>query len=112
MAGDLVSLHSYRPDHAVHPGELIVEMREEAGLKQSHLAGAARISPKHLCQIEKGVKPLSARVAVEIEIALGRRCADVLMAMQGYHDVHAARAAQRDRIVQVAALLGDGASDV
>ena len=101
------TLHGYRyhPDYATHPGELIVEMREEAGLKQSHLAGAARISPKHLCQVEKGVKPLTARVAVEIEIALGKRCADTLMAMQGYYDVHAERAAQRARVVAISSLL-------
>lgn len=98
--------HPYRPDYAVHPGELIVEMREEVGMKQTHLAGSARISAKHLCQLEKGHKPLSARVAVEIEIALGRRCADVLMAMQAYHDVHIERTAQRDRIAAIAALLG------
>lgn len=92
---------------AVHPGEVIVEMREEAGMKQVHLAGAARISAKHLCQIEKGLKPLSARVAVEIEIALGKRCAVTLMAMQGYYDVHAERVAQRGRLAAISSLLED-----
>jgi len=98
--------HRYEPDYAAHPGEVIQEMLDEADMRQAHLAGACRVSPKHMNQVCKGVKPLHARLAVDIEIAFGKRCAHVLMRMQADYDVHAARAAAIDRIKAVASLLG------
>lgn len=93
----MAELHEFRPDYAVHPGEVIREMRQTAGLRQSHLAGMCRVSPKHMCQIELGHKPLHAELAVAIELALGVSTAQLLMRMQADYDVHAARAAARLR---------------
>lgn len=83
--------HAYNPDCAVHPGGAIAELLEEIGMRQAHLAGACRVSPKHLNQVVRGVKPLHATLAVAIEFSTGRRVADVLMTMQARYDVHRER---------------------
>jgi HTH-type transcriptional regulator / antitoxin HigA len=86
----------------VHPGELIREMYEERGMRQAHLAGACRVSAKHMNQVISGTASLSATLAVEIEFALATRCAHVLMRMQADYDVHLARLAQAERSAALA----------
>ena len=99
-----MSDHPYTPDYAVHPGGVIAEMLEEAGMKQAHLAGACRVSPKHMNLVIHGHAPLHAEMAVAIEIAMGKRVAHVLMRMQSDYDVFQEREKMKDHAAAVGAL--------
>lgn len=79
-----------------HPGRVIRAMLDERSMTQQQLAGLCRITTKHLSHLVTGKAPLSARVAVDIELALGVWCAGALMRMQADYDVANARA-QRER---------------
>ena len=92
----------FDPDWAVHPGEVIREMCEERGIRQAHLAGMCRVSPKHMNQVVNGRVPLRAELAVAIEFAFSARCAQLLMRMQADYDVHQARAEQAERVAEMA----------
>jgi len=98
---------SFNPDWAVHPGELIREMYEERGMRQAHLAGMCRVSPKHMNLVVNGKAALSAELAVELEFAFATRCAQVLMRMQADYDVHTARLAQAERSAALAKFIAE-----
>ncbi|HOX32828.1 MAG TPA: HigA family addiction module antitoxin [Spirochaetales bacterium] len=65
------ALYEYRPDYAVHPGEYLEEVLEARGLKKGELADRLGISFKHLSQVVNRQAPLSAALAVQLELVLG-----------------------------------------
>lgn len=90
--------YEYNPNYAVHPGSLIVEALDNRGKTQVWLAATTGYTPKHINQVLTEVKPVHAKMAVEVEWALGiPRFAEMLMAMQGKYDVFNARKAIYER---------------
>ena len=61
----------FTPDWCMHPGELLAEVLEERGLRQSELAGRTGLSAKHINQIIKKSVGISPDVAILLERALG-----------------------------------------
>ncbi len=54
-----------------HPGEMIAQLRQDAGLTQEELADAAAMARGTLASIETGARPLRAEQAQRIAPVLG-----------------------------------------
>lgn len=59
--------YPYQPDHAVPPGETLLEILEARGMKQAELATRTGLSPKHINQIIKGLAPITPETALGLE---------------------------------------------
>jgi HTH-type transcriptional regulator/antitoxin HigA len=59
------------PDWCLHPGELLAEVLEKRGLRQSELAERTGLSAKHVNQMIKQLIGISPDVAILLERALG-----------------------------------------
>lgn len=66
------TLHRFRPDHAVPPGETLREVLEAVNMTQADLARRTGLSPKTVNQIVQGVAPLTQQTALALERATGR----------------------------------------
>ncbi len=64
---DVTALHSYEPDYALPPGDIIDEYLEEHGMTQVELARRLGITPKHMNQVISGAASLSSELAIRLE---------------------------------------------
>ena len=101
--------HPFEPDYAVHPGELLREALDEAGMTQAHLARECGVTAKHVNQIVQGKQRLHAPFAVAAEVALGYKYAHILMRIQSDFDVFHERARVITNAVAAAKLLARSA---
>lgn len=80
----------FRPDWAVHPGEMLQEELDERGMTQDELAGATGYTPKHINQVCRGHVAISAACALRLERVLGTS-PEVWLRLQNAWDLHRAR---------------------
>lgn len=80
----------FRPDWAVHPGEILQEEIDERGMTQVELAGALGFSAKHVNMLIKGNADIEAPCAVRLERVLGIS-AELWLGLQQAYDLHHAR---------------------
>jgi len=66
-----VTVHTFRPDYAVPPGETLRARLNEIGLSQSDLAIRSGLSAKHVNQIIKGLAPITHETAMTLELVTG-----------------------------------------
>jgi len=66
-----VSIHPFRPDYAVSPGETLRARLNEIGLSQSDIAIRSGLSAKHVNQIIKGSAPITHETAMTLELVTG-----------------------------------------
>jgi addiction module HigA family antidote len=84
----------FRPDWAVHPGEMLEEELDERGMTQTELAGAVGHSLKHVNQVCRGHVSVTAAFALRLERVLGAS-AEMWLRLQMAYDLHHARSADR-----------------
>jgi HTH-type transcriptional regulator / antitoxin HigA len=63
--------HPYEPDHAVAPGETLLETIEALGMSQADLAIRTGHSEKHISQVINGHAPITPQTALEFERVVG-----------------------------------------
>ena len=61
----------YKPDYAVHPGEILEETLESRNMKKTDLAERCGLSAKTVRQIIGGKAPITAETAIQLERILG-----------------------------------------
>lgn len=61
----------YKPDYAVHPGEILEETLESRNMKKTDLAERCGLSAKTVRQIIRGKAPITAETAIQLERVLG-----------------------------------------
>lgn len=59
--------NSFLPDYAVHPGEILQEELEVAGMQQAELADRLGVARKTVNEIIKGKAPITADMALKLE---------------------------------------------
>lgn len=69
---------------SAHPGAQIVAARRKWGMTQRSLAERMGYSPKHVCQVEKGVVPVSVWFATIAELVLQIPAENLLQAQAEY----------------------------
>lgn len=70
-----MTVHSFRPDYAIAPGETLRARLNEIGLTQSDLAVRTGLSAKHVNQIIKGLAPITHETAMTLELVTGTSAA-------------------------------------
>lgn len=75
---------------AIHPGEILKDEIEAAGLKKSFVADLLGIRPNHLSELFKGKRNVTADLALKLEKALGID-ASFWIRLQGSHDLTVVR---------------------
>ncbi len=63
--------YQYRPDYAVHPGEILEETLESRNMKRIDLAKRCGLSVKTVSQILSGNAPVTTETAIQLERVLG-----------------------------------------
>ena len=92
-----IKLHA---SFAVHPGPwLRTEIVEPYGLSVTVTAEKLRVTRQAMSNLLNGKAGLSAEMAIRFEKAFGVR-ADTMLRLQAAHDLAAARAHERDIIVE------------
>lgn len=87
----------YRPDYAVHPGELLDECLDSHGMAQKELAARTGITPKTINEIVQGKAPLTPETALKLERVFGRPAQFWNNLEREYQEV-VARKAERDQL--------------
>jgi len=62
--------YQYKPDYAVHPGEILEETLESRNMKKIDLAERCSLSAKTVSQIIGGKAPITAETAIQLERVL------------------------------------------
>lgn len=75
---------------AVHPGEVLKEVLDEAAMTQVELARRCGVSQKHVSEIVNGKAGIGPDMALRLEDTLNI-VAVFWVRMQAVHDVHVAR---------------------
>jgi HTH-type transcriptional regulator/antitoxin HigA len=65
------TIHPFRPDYAIPPGETLRELIAEQNISQAELAMRLDISTKHANQIMQGVAPITLETAIALERVTG-----------------------------------------
>jgi addiction module HigA family antidote len=81
----------WKPDYAVHPGELLRETLSERHLTQADLVRATGYSSKHVNLVIAGKNNITAEFALNLEEALGVT-AEFWVSMQMHYDLYKLRA--------------------
>lgn len=87
-------LHSYTPDFASPPGDLIQEYLDELGISARELARRCGRSGKLIAEIAAGKAPIEPETALQLERVLDLSAA-VLLNMEASYQLHQAREAER-----------------
>ncbi|CDS51211.1 HigA protein (antitoxin to HigB) [Polaromonas sp. CG9_12] len=88
---------------AIHPGEFLRETLDELGLSQAAFAEALCISPMRVSHLLKGVRPVTAELALRMGIALGQT-PEYWLNLQTSYDLKMAQAEMKDSLRLVRAL--------
>ena len=88
---------------AIHPGEFLRETLDELGLSQAAFAQALGISPMRVSHLLKGVRPVTAELALRLGIALGQT-PQYWLNLQTSYDLKMAQAEMKDSLRLVRAL--------
>jgi addiction module HigA family antidote len=88
---------------AIHPGEFLREILEERGLSQAQFARAIGVSAMRVSCVVKGVRPVSAELALLFGKALGQS-AQYWLHLQAAHDLKQAERVMAKRLKAVTAL--------
>jgi addiction module HigA family antidote len=88
---------------AIHPGEFLREVLEERGLSQAQFARAIGVSPMRVSYVVKGVRPVSAELALLFGKALGQS-AQYWLNLQADYDLKEAERVMGKRLKAVTAL--------
>lgn len=56
----------------IHPGELILDYIEDRGWDQRDLARRMDVTPKYICELLAGKARLTVKMALRLELVLGR----------------------------------------
>jgi len=88
---------------AIHPGEFLRETLDELGLSQAAFAEALGISPMRVSHLLKGVRPVTAEMALRLGIALGQT-PQYWLNLQTSYDLKMALAEMKDSLRLVRAL--------
>jgi addiction module HigA family antidote len=75
---------------AFHPGELLLEEIEERNLKKTDFAKSIGLLPGNLSELFSGKRNINARIAVNLEMALGIS-AEYWIGLQSAYNLHIAR---------------------
>ncbi|OGC92861.1 MAG: addiction module antidote protein, HigA family [candidate division Zixibacteria bacterium RBG_16_53_22] len=65
------SKYDYKPDYAVHPGEILEETLDAKGITKTEFAERCGLSLKTISQIINGKAPVTAESAIQFERVLG-----------------------------------------
>lgn len=88
---------------AIHPGEFLREILEERGLSQAQFARAIGVSSMRVSYVVKGVRPVSAELALLFGKALGQS-AQYWLNLQAEYDLKQAERVMGKRLKAVTAL--------
>jgi addiction module HigA family antidote len=66
-----IEINTFKPDYAIHPGEILEETLEARGIKKTALAERCGIALKTVSQIINGKTLISPAIAIKLERALG-----------------------------------------
>jgi HTH-type transcriptional regulator/antitoxin HigA len=61
----------YTPDYAVTPAEMLEYELDARGMTQKELTNRMGVSPKHINELLSGKAPISAKMAIKLEYAIG-----------------------------------------
>lgn len=86
----------FRPDYAVHPGDVLEERLEAMGLSQAEFARRCGRSAKLISEIVSGNAPVEPTTALEFEKVLGVD-ASVWLGIQSNFELHRSRRAEVDK---------------
>lgn len=86
----------FRPDWAIHPGEMLEEYLEAHGLSQAEFARRADLTPKLVNTIIKGHNPVEADTALALERVTGTR-AYIWTGLQKEWELCRSRVAERSK---------------
>lgn len=64
--------NAYEPDHAVPPGDVLLEHLEHAGMTQAELSDRTGLARKTINEIVRGKAPITPETALRLERVLGR----------------------------------------
>ena len=70
-ADNFISIMSYKPNIAIHPGQVIAEMLRREGMTQKNLCERMGMSEKHLSQIINGEASITVETSLLLENAMG-----------------------------------------
>lgn len=65
------TVHAFRPDYAIPPGETLRDRLGEIDVSQADLAARSGLSTKHINQIIQGIAPITQETAVILERVTG-----------------------------------------
>jgi addiction module HigA family antidote len=65
-------VNAYEPDHAVPPGDVLLEYLEHGGMTQADLADRTGLARKTVNEIIRGKAPITPETALRLERVLGR----------------------------------------
>ena len=88
---------------AIHPGEFLREALEESGTSQAEFARIIGVSPMRICHILKGVRPVTAELALLFGRAFGQS-PQYWLNLQATHDLKTAEKAMGSRVDAVCPL--------
>jgi HTH-type transcriptional regulator / antitoxin HigA len=86
----------FKPDWAIHPGEMLEEYLEAYGLSQAEFARRADLTPKLVNTIIKGHNPVEADTALALERVTGTR-AYIWTGLQKEWELYRSRVAERSQ---------------
>ena len=84
------TIDGYQQTWAVHPGEILKEVLEEAAMTQTELARRCAVSQKHISEIVNGKAGIGPDLALRLE-EVTRVDATFWVRMQAGYDVRLAR---------------------
>ena len=96
MANAVVS-NQYKPDYAVHPGEILEEYLEAHGMKQAELAAQTGLTKEVISEIIQGNAPITAGTAYKLQCVFNRP-AHLWENLQRNYDEIKARLAEERRL--------------
>ncbi len=82
---------------AVHPGEFLKEMLEDLGSSQAEFARTVGVSSMRISHVVKGVRPVTAELALLFGRAFGQS-PQYWLNLQATYDLKTAEPAMRDRL--------------
>ena len=88
---------------AIHPGEFVAELLGELGLSQAAMARAIGVSPMRISHVVKGMRPVTAELALLFGRAFGQS-PQYWLNLQARYDLAIAEASLRPRLRAVQSL--------
>ncbi len=85
--------NAFKPDWAVHPGEVLAEHMQARGMSQADVARATGLSRKLVCDIVHGRNAVTAKTALRLEKVFDLN-AETWLRLQNLWDLHQARGSE------------------